>query len=110
MNVGVRVDRKLDHATIVLSGPFDLAHSNEVVHAVHSAEAHLQGCHWPTSAWRRSIESTGAAQPYWRGYSIVWPQMGAGPTSRKATTPRRLEYWRYIAGIEPITPLFRHAP
>ena len=44
MNVDVRVDRKLDHATIVLSGSFDLAHSSEVVHAVQSAEAHLDGC------------------------------------------------------------------
>ena len=45
MNVDVRVDRKLDHATILLSGSFDLAHSSEVVHAVQSAEAHLDGCH-----------------------------------------------------------------
>jgi len=44
VNVGVRVDRKLDHATIVLSGPFDLAHSTEVMHAVKSAEAHLHKC------------------------------------------------------------------
>jgi phospholipid/cholesterol/gamma-HCH transport system permease protein len=44
VNVGVRVERKLDHAIIVLSGPFDLAHSSEVVHAVQSAEAHLDGC------------------------------------------------------------------
>ena len=44
MNVDVRVDRKLDHATIVLSGSFDLAHSSEVVHAVRSADAHLDGC------------------------------------------------------------------
>ena len=44
MNVDVRVDRKLGHATIVLSGPFDLAHSSEVVRAVQSAEAHLDGC------------------------------------------------------------------
>ena len=45
MNVEVRVDRELDHATIVLSGPFDLAHSTEVVRAVQRAEAHLDGCH-----------------------------------------------------------------
>ena len=45
MNVDVRVDRKLDHATIVLSGPFDLVHSTEVVHAVQNAEPHLDGCH-----------------------------------------------------------------
>ena len=45
MNVDVRVDRELDHATIVLSGPFDLAHSTEVVRAVQRAEAHLDGCH-----------------------------------------------------------------
>jgi phospholipid/cholesterol/gamma-HCH transport system permease protein len=45
MNVDVRVDRKLDHAIIVLSGPFDLAHSTEVMRAVQRAEAHLEGCH-----------------------------------------------------------------
>ena len=44
MNVGVRVDRKLDHATIVLSGPFNLAHSTDVIHAVKSAEAQLHNC------------------------------------------------------------------
>jgi phospholipid/cholesterol/gamma-HCH transport system permease protein len=63
VNVGVRVDRKLDHATIVLSGPFDLAHSNEVVHAVHSAEAHLQGCHSAdiSLAQVNRIDGSGAA-------------------------------------------------
>ena len=45
MNVNARVDRELDHATIVLSGPFDLGHSSEVVRAVKSAEADLDGCH-----------------------------------------------------------------
>ena len=45
MNVGVREDRTLDHATILLSGRFDLARSREVVHEVQSAEAHLDGCH-----------------------------------------------------------------
>jgi phospholipid/cholesterol/gamma-HCH transport system permease protein len=45
VNVGIRVDRKLDHAAIALSGPFDLAHSTEVMHAVQNAEAHLNGCH-----------------------------------------------------------------
>jgi phospholipid/cholesterol/gamma-HCH transport system permease protein len=45
VNVGIRVDRNLDHAAIVLSGPFDLAHLTEVTHAVQSAEAHLNGCH-----------------------------------------------------------------
>jgi phospholipid/cholesterol/gamma-HCH transport system permease protein len=44
VNVDVRVDRELDHATIVLSGPFDLAHSTEAVRAVQRAEAHLDGC------------------------------------------------------------------
>lgn len=45
MNVDVRVDRELDHATIVLSGAFDLAHSTEAERAVQRAEAHLDGCH-----------------------------------------------------------------
>jgi phospholipid/cholesterol/gamma-HCH transport system permease protein len=44
VNVGVRVDRSLDHATILLSGPFDLVHSSEIVHAVRSAERQLEGC------------------------------------------------------------------
>jgi phospholipid/cholesterol/gamma-HCH transport system permease protein len=44
VNVDVRVDRKLDHAVIVLSGPFDLAHTTEVVQAVQRAETHLDGC------------------------------------------------------------------
>src|SRR5215470_592448 len=45
VNVDVRVDRKLDQATIVLSGPFDLAHSTEDVDAFQSAETNLHGCH-----------------------------------------------------------------
>jgi phospholipid/cholesterol/gamma-HCH transport system permease protein len=45
LKVDVQVERKLDHAIIMLSGPFDLAHSTEVVHAVQSAESHLGGCH-----------------------------------------------------------------
>jgi phospholipid/cholesterol/gamma-HCH transport system permease protein len=39
------VDRQLDHATIVVSGLFDLAHATEVAKAIQSAEAHLDGCH-----------------------------------------------------------------
>jgi phospholipid/cholesterol/gamma-HCH transport system permease protein len=56
------VDRKLDHATIVLSGPFDLAHSTEVVHAVQGAEAHLGGCHSAdvSLAQVNRIDGTGA--------------------------------------------------
>jgi len=45
VNVNVRVERKLDHATIVLSGPFDLPHSTEVAQAVQNAEPLLDGCH-----------------------------------------------------------------
>ena len=62
MNVDVRVDRDLDHATIVLSGPFDLAHSTEVVRAVQRAEAHLDGCHSAEVSLTRvnRIDGTGA--------------------------------------------------
>jgi len=62
VNVGVRVDRKLDHATIVLSGPFHLVHSTEVVPAVQNVEAHLDGCHWANVnlAQVDRIDGTGA--------------------------------------------------
>src|SRR6516165_7070235 len=62
VNVGVRVDRQLDHATIVLSGIFDLAHTTEVLHAVQSAEAHLDGCHSAdvSLAQVNRIDGTGA--------------------------------------------------
>ena len=62
MNVDVRVDRELDHATIVLSGPFDLAHSTEVVPAVQRAEAQLDGCHSAKVRLTRvnRIDGTGA--------------------------------------------------
>jgi phospholipid/cholesterol/gamma-HCH transport system permease protein len=62
VSVDVQVDRKLDHATIELSGPFDLAHSNEVVHAVQRAEAHLEGCHSAdvSLAQVNRIDGTGA--------------------------------------------------
>ena len=62
MDVDVGVDRELDHATIVPSGPFDLAHSTEVVHAVQRAEAHLDGCHSAVVSLTRvnQIDGTGA--------------------------------------------------
>ena len=62
MDVNIRVDREPDHATIVLSGPFDLAHSSKVMHAVQSAEAHLQGCHSAdiSLAQVNRIDGTGA--------------------------------------------------
>jgi len=63
VNVGVRVDRRLDHGTIVLSGPFDLAHAAEVVHAVQGAETHLDGCHSADVSMEQvdRIDGTGAA-------------------------------------------------
>ena len=45
MKVGVRVDLKLDQSTIVLSGPFGLAHAIEVARAIQNAETELNGCH-----------------------------------------------------------------
>jgi len=62
VNVDVRVERKLDHATIVLSGPFDLQHSTEVVHTVQNAEPLLDGCHSAdvSLAQVNRIDGTGA--------------------------------------------------
>ena len=62
MNVDVRVDRELNHAAVVLSGPFDIAHSTEVVRAVQRAEAHLDGCHSAEVSLARvnRIDGTGA--------------------------------------------------
>jgi len=44
MSVAVRVDRKGDHASLVLTGPFDLAHTTVVGREVESAEALVSGC------------------------------------------------------------------
>lgn len=44
MSVAVRADRKGDHAGLVPTGTFDLAHATAVRQAVETAEAHLSGC------------------------------------------------------------------
>ena len=44
MSVTVRVDRKGDHASLAVTGPFDLAHATAVSQAVEAAEARLSGC------------------------------------------------------------------
>jgi len=44
MNVGVRVDRQGNHASVVLAGPFDLAHTMAVRQAVEGTVARLSGC------------------------------------------------------------------
>ena len=44
MNVAIRADREGDHARIVPTGPFDLAHATMAVRAVENAEAILVGC------------------------------------------------------------------
>jgi phospholipid/cholesterol/gamma-HCH transport system permease protein len=44
MSVAVRADREGHHASLVPSGPFDLAHATEVVRAVEVAEPGLDGC------------------------------------------------------------------
>lgn len=44
MGVAVRTDREGERASIVLTGPFDLAHATAVATAVESAEACLGGC------------------------------------------------------------------
>ena len=43
-SVAVRADVEGDHASLVPSGPFDLAHAMAVARAVDSAEARLSGC------------------------------------------------------------------
>ena len=45
MGVAVRTDREGDRASIVPTGPFDLAHATAVATAVESAETSLGGCH-----------------------------------------------------------------
>ena len=44
MGVAVRTDREGDQASLVPTGPFDLAHATAVARAVESAEACLGGC------------------------------------------------------------------
>jgi phospholipid/cholesterol/gamma-HCH transport system permease protein len=44
MSVAVRADREGGHATLVPTGPFDLAHATAVTRAVKEAEAGLTGC------------------------------------------------------------------
>ena len=44
MNVTVRTNQEGNHASLVLSGRFDLAHATEVARAVESARASLSGC------------------------------------------------------------------
>jgi len=44
MSVAVRVDREGDHASLVPTGPFDLAHTTAVAQAVKGTEARLSGC------------------------------------------------------------------
>jgi phospholipid/cholesterol/gamma-HCH transport system permease protein len=44
MSVALRADREGSHATLVPTGPFDLAHATEVTQAVGDAESSLNGC------------------------------------------------------------------
>jgi phospholipid/cholesterol/gamma-HCH transport system permease protein len=44
MNVTAQARREGDHASLVLTGPFDLPHTAAVVRAVENAEAGLRGC------------------------------------------------------------------
>jgi len=40
----IRADREGDHARLVPTGPFDLAHAMEASREVENSEAHLSGC------------------------------------------------------------------
>ena len=44
MSVAIRADREGDHARLVPTGPFDLAHAIAAARAVENAEARLSGC------------------------------------------------------------------
>ncbi len=44
MSVAIRVDREGNHARLVATGPFDLAHATMAARAVENAEALLAGC------------------------------------------------------------------
>jgi phospholipid/cholesterol/gamma-HCH transport system permease protein len=44
MNVEIRTKRDGDHASLVLAGPFDLAHATAMSQATVSAEAEVHGC------------------------------------------------------------------
>jgi phospholipid/cholesterol/gamma-HCH transport system permease protein len=44
MSVALRADREGDHATLVPTGSFDLAHATAVTRAIKNAEASLNGC------------------------------------------------------------------
>src|SRR5215469_3764046 len=44
MNVAIRADREGDHARIVPTGPFDLAHATTAARPVENAEELLAGC------------------------------------------------------------------
>ena len=90
MSVAVRADREGDQASLVPTGPFDLAHATAVARAVESTEAASE---WVSSrsmsTWRSSIESTAPAQSCWRGFSIGWTRMERHARALKATTPKR---------------------
>jgi phospholipid/cholesterol/gamma-HCH transport system permease protein len=44
MSVAIRADREGDHARLVPTGPFDLAHAMAAARALEKAEAGLSGC------------------------------------------------------------------
>ena len=44
MSVAIQAEREGDHARLVPTGPFDLAHAIEAAQEVENAEARLRGC------------------------------------------------------------------
>ena len=86
MGVAVRADREGDRASLVLTGPFDLAHATAVAEGVEAPKP-AGGCGSSMSTCRSSIVSTAPAQSYWRGFSIGWTRISAARASLKATTP-----------------------
>ena len=90
MGVAVRADREGDRASLVLTGPFDLAHATAV--AEGSGERRSPSEWVPLGRCRpsrSSIVSTAPAQSCWHGFSIGWTRISAARASLKATTPTR---------------------
>ena len=78
MGVAVRTDREGDRASLVLTGPFDLAHAPAVAEGSGERRSLLWvGAARSMSTYRSSIVSTAPAQSYWHAFSIGWTRISA---------------------------------
>ena len=89
MSVAVRAERQGDHASLVPSGTFDLAHAEAVRREVESAETRLSGCRSidVDLVQLDRIDGTGAV--LLARFSIDWTRLDAGRASLKAITSKR---------------------